>query len=141
MTRTSAALEVPSQARQAWHDLQHALAQADDDHVTIPCRSQNAEDWTSDDRTTRTHAAQACTPCPARRPCATYARRSRQTFGAWGGHDRTPHTAQTATRTPGVGGSRSLSDTERAGNAGEVTAVAPGMGAGRLRGRAMGGAL
>lgn len=46
--------------------------------------------WLSDDPRLRAMAARWCTGCPVMSECGAAAEERKETFGVWGGRDRTP---------------------------------------------------
>lgn len=51
------------------------------------CRTIGAELWFSDKKEEVTEAMRLCESCPVRRTCESWAVRTGQTYGVWGGVD------------------------------------------------------
>lgn len=86
-------ITIRAAALPAWDQLQAALR----DSPPPPCTG-DPEAWTSDDMATRAYAARACLRCAVVDQCAAFAEANNETFGVWGGIDRTPAALSTARR-------------------------------------------
>lgn len=71
-----------------WVELWHALTD-----VSTPCQ-RDPDPFCSEARAMRIEAAQACHGCPVFGPCGNYAAAQGETFGVWGGVDRSPRARQ-----------------------------------------------
>ena len=76
-------------ASAAWAALDLALAGVDP-----PCKGE--PEWCSDDPGDREAAAHLCQPCPVLALCGAYATANQESFGVWGGRDRTTTTQEEA---------------------------------------------
>ena len=63
-----------------------AIDQALDRGLRVPCVGR--DEWTSDSREDRAHAASACLACPVLAECAAAAAESVERLHVWGGVDR-----------------------------------------------------
>ena len=72
---------VPAHARQAWQQLQQALAE----HGPTPCAGPSRDGWTGS-RTQQDRAAARCLDCPVMLTCAAYADTYAEDRGTWGGY-------------------------------------------------------
>lgn len=80
--RGTVTLAIRVAALEAWDRLQQALRSSE----TVPCAGR--DEWCSDDPEQRAAAATACQGCPALAQCNAFAEANGETFGVWGGFDR-----------------------------------------------------
>ncbi|QWC85533.1 WhiB family transcriptional regulator [Nocardioidaceae bacterium] len=87
----STAGQIAPGALTAWHDLTARLIVLDDEGVMTPCAA-DPEAFIGEDRGDREHAAEVCRrTCPALDACARFADAQGETWGVWGGTDRTTY--------------------------------------------------
>lgn len=90
MSRPPSSHLVQSDALELWLDLGRALVD-----VLTPCQRDRAA-FTSDDPGERAKAAEACSTCPVLARCRTYAEAQGESWGVWGGIDRSDRRASGA---------------------------------------------
>ena len=84
----AALLGIGPEAAPAWLSLCAALDRLTEAGRTPVCAAQ-PDQWSADaGAAARRDAAEACSYCPARRPCAAFADVADERFGVWGGTDR-----------------------------------------------------
>lgn len=88
--RASSGIGLRDEAMPHWLELFAAVAQ-----TMTPCRV-DPDPFTSDDPGQRADAAQACSGCRVRDACWDYADAQGETWGVWGGRDRSPGAAAPA---------------------------------------------
>ena len=81
--RPPVAIGLQAGAVHAFTRLQVALLEHD-----TPCAG--SDEWCSEDAGDREIAARLCRSCPVLILCGEYAKANSETFGTWGGKDRTP---------------------------------------------------
>lgn len=79
---------IPLRAREAWADLQAAIAAQ---RTPTPCVASS--DWTAGDRAAQARAAEGCLACPVFVSCLTYCRLGDEPAGVWGGMTPTERAA------------------------------------------------
>ena len=83
------ALAIHKEAIPAWHALNGRLTDLADNGAQLPCWTRG-DLFVSEEPTERREAAEWCETCPALVACSAFADANRETFGTWGGRDRTP---------------------------------------------------
>ena len=70
-------------------DLLHAIADAEADHLPIPCRvAANPDRWFHVRKVERDEVARLCKECPIKVVCGQYGADANECAGVWGGIDR-----------------------------------------------------
>lgn len=79
----------------AWLALHAALSHMEDDGRRPVCTTR-PDDWYDPRLAVRVEAADACTWCPAKRPCLVFGEANVETYGVFGGRDFTRTTRKRA---------------------------------------------